>query len=90
MKHWSITSHPRQKNNESNRLKRKNRLKKKAKTVPSAGKEEIKQKRPHLAKKKVFLQDNAPAHKSVIAIAKTNDLKFELLPHAPYSPDLSL
>lgn len=43
--------------------------------------EEIKQKRLHLAKKKVlFHQDNAPAHKSVIAIAKINELKYKLLP----------
>ena len=52
--------------------------------------EEIKQKRPHLAKKKVlFHADNAPVHKSVIAMAKLNELQFELLPHAPYSPDLA-
>ena len=52
--------------------------------------EEIKQKRPHLSKKKVlFHQDNTPAHKSRIAMAKINELKFELLPHAPYSPDLA-
>jgi len=52
--------------------------------------DEIKKKRPHLAKKKVlFHQDNAPVHTSVIAMAKINELKFELLPHAPYSPDLA-
>jgi histone-lysine N-methyltransferase SETMAR len=39
----------------------------------------LKQKRPHLAKKKVlFHQANAPAHA----------LGYELLPHPPYSPDL--
>ncbi|GFX20279.1 mariner transposase [Trichonephila clavipes] len=43
---------------------------------------EIEQKRPHLAKKKVFNQDNAPT-------PNINKLKFELLPHAPYSPDLA-
>ncbi|GFW58667.1 mariner transposase [Trichonephila clavipes] len=43
-----------------------------------------------LAKKKVlFHQYNVPAHKSVTAMAKMNELKFELLPHAPYLPDLS-
>ncbi|XP_014467559.1 PREDICTED: histone-lysine N-methyltransferase SETMAR-like, partial [Dinoponera quadriceps] len=63
---------------------------KKAETVSFAGKtingeyyanllqrlnEEIKQKRPHLAKKKVlFHHGNAPAHKSVIAMAKINEL----------------
>ncbi|XP_076383133.1 uncharacterized protein LOC143260696 [Megalopta genalis] len=53
---------------------------KKAKTVPSAGfsecrlSDKIKEKRPHLAKKKVlFRQDNAPA--------KIQELKFELPPH---------
>lgn len=52
--------------------------------------EEIKIKRPHLSKKKVlFHQDNAPVHTSGIAMAKIEELKFELLPHAPYSPDLA-
>ena len=52
--------------------------------------QEIKAKRPHLAKKKVlFHQDNAPVHTSVIAMAKIHELKFELLPHPPYSPDLA-
>ena len=39
-------------------------------------------------KESLFHQDNAPIHKSVIAMAKINELKFKLLPHAPYSPDL--
>lgn len=48
------------------------------------------ERRPSLAKKKIiFLQDNAPAHKSVIAMAKLKDLHFELLEHPPYSPDLA-
>ncbi|XP_076667941.1 histone-lysine N-methyltransferase SETMAR-like [Andrena cerasifolii] len=52
--------------------------------------EEIKEKRPQLATKKALLhQDNAPVHTSVITMAKINELKFELLPHAPYSPDLT-
>ena len=43
-----------------------------------------------MAKKKVFLhQDNAPDHISTIAMAKINELKFELHRHAPYSPDLA-
>lgn len=37
----------------------------------------------------MFHQDVAPAHKSFIAIAKINELMFELLSHAPYSPDLT-
>lgn len=51
---------------------------------------EIKEKRPHLKKKKVlFHQDNAPAHKSLVVMAKLHELRYELLPHAPYSPDLA-
>ena len=52
--------------------------------------DEIKKKQPCLAEKKVvFHQDNAPVHPSVITMAKINELKFKLLPHAPYSPDLA-
>lgn len=52
--------------------------------------EEIKVSRPHLAHKKViFHQDNAPAHKSIISMAKIHELRYELLPHPPYSPDLA-
>ena len=52
--------------------------------------EKISEKRPHLAKKKIlFHQDNAPVHTSARAMAKIRELKFELLPHAPYSPDLA-
>jgi histone-lysine N-methyltransferase SETMAR len=40
-------------------------------------------------KKIVFLQDNAPAHKSVLAIGKLGDLHYKLLEHPPYSPDLA-
>lgn len=50
----------------------------------------IKKKRPDLAEKKVlFHLDNTPVHTSVIATAKINELKFVLLPHRPYSPDLA-
>lgn len=52
--------------------------------------EKLKEKRPHLARKKVlFHHDNAPAHSSAIATAKLVELRFEILPHAPYSPDLA-
>lgn len=52
--------------------------------------DEIKKKRPHMAKKKVlFHHDNAPAHSSLKAMVKLNDLRYELLPHPPYSPDLA-
>ncbi|EGI63744.1 Histone-lysine N-methyltransferase SETMAR [Acromyrmex echinatior] len=40
-------------------------------------------------KKILFLQDNAPAHKSITTMAKINDLRLQLLPHPPYSPDLA-
>ena len=53
-------------------------------------KDAIKAKRPHLAKKKVlFHQDNAPAHTSTVVAAKLHNLHFEVLAHAPYSPDLA-
>ena len=52
--------------------------------------EEVKKKRPHLTKKKVvFRQDNAPAHSSAIVRAKLFELRYEILPHPPYSPDLA-
>lgn len=35
------------------------------------------------------MQDNAPAHKSHVAMQKIRDLGFELLEHPPYSPDLA-
>ena len=37
----------------------------------------------------LFHQDNAPVHTSVIVMAKFNELKFKLLPHAPYLPDFA-
>lgn len=53
-------------------------------------KDEYTKKRSYLSKKKpIFLQDNAPAHKSVKTMAKLHELRFELLPHPPYSPDLA-
>ena len=43
-----------------------------------------------MAKKKpLFQQDNAAVHKSMKTMVKLNDLRFELLPHPPYSPDLA-
>ena len=47
----------------------------------------IKKKWPHSARKKVLFHQDTH-HTSVIAMAKINDLKFKLLPHAPYLPDL--
>jgi histone-lysine N-methyltransferase SETMAR len=40
-------------------------------------------------KKIIFHQDNAPAHKSVLAMGKLRDLHYELFEHPPYSPDLA-
>ena len=37
----------------------------------------------------LFHQDNAPSHKSIVTMAKLQELQFELLPHPPYSPDLA-
>lgn len=51
---------------------------------------EMQIKRPHLARKKIlFHHNNAPVHSSIVDMAKINELKFELMPHPPYSPDLT-
>ena len=53
-------------------------------------KAELAKKRQHLQKNKIlFHQDNAPSHTSAVAMAKINELRFELLDHPPYSPDLA-
>lgn len=50
----------------------------------------VKQERPHLNRKKIlFHHDNAPVHTAKVAIAKIQELRLELLPHPPYSPDLA-
>jgi len=52
--------------------------------------EKICEKRPSLQKKKtIFHQDNAPANKSVLAMGKLRDLRYELLEHPPHCPDLA-
>jgi len=52
--------------------------------------EKIRGKRHGLQKKKIiFHHDNAPDHKSVLAMGKLRDLHYELLEHPPYSPDLA-
>ena len=38
----------------------------------------------------LFYQDNAPAHKSMVAHVAVCDYGFELVDHPPYSPDLAL
>jgi len=40
-------------------------------------------------RKIIFHLDNAPAHKSVLAMEKLKDLHYESLEHTPYSPDLA-
>lgn len=50
----------------------------------------IKKKCAHLVKKKIlFHQDHAQVHTCMVAMPKLNKLKFELLPHPPYLPDLA-
>lgn len=50
----------------------------------------LKEKRPHLQRKKIlFHHDNAPAHSSLLTTEKLIKLRYELLPHPPYSPDLA-
>ncbi|XP_030588657.1 histone-lysine N-methyltransferase SETMAR-like [Archocentrus centrarchus] len=50
----------------------------------------IESKRPgKLSKGVLFHRDNAPAHKSVLAMAAVRDCGFELIDHPPYSPDLA-
>ena len=47
-------------------------------------------KRPgKLTKGVLFHQDNAPAHKSVVAMAAVRDCGFELVDHPPYSANLA-
>ena len=58
-------------------------------TLLTTLREKIEEKRRgKLSKGVLFLQDNAPAHKSHVAMQKIRDLGFELLEHPPYSPDL--
>ena len=52
--------------------------------------EALQKKRPRLQRKKVlFHHDNTPPHSSHIVAAKLAELRYELLPHPPYSPDLA-
>ena len=53
-------------------------------------KNEIVEKRLQMKKKKMlFHQDNAPCHKALVTMANLNELRFELLPHPPFSTDLA-
>ena len=50
----------------------------------------IKEKRPQLAKKKVlFHQDKVCVHIYTISMSKLYNLKYKLVSHSPYSPDLA-
>lgn len=50
----------------------------------------IQRKRPDLSPNNIiFHHDNARAHTCVTAMAKIIELKYDLLPHPPYSPDLA-
>ena len=51
--------------------------------------EKISDKRPGLAMKKVVChQDNTRSHTCIIPLAKIHELRYKLLSHLPYSPDL--
>lgn len=54
-------------------------------------KEEIGHKRSEMCEKKVLLHQNnlLPCHKSLDLVEKLRELRFELLPHSTYSPDLT-
>ena len=50
----------------------------------------IKSKRPGKLTKGVLLhQDNALAHKSLVAMSAVHSCGFELIDHTPYSPDMA-
>ena len=51
----------------------------------------IKEKHRGKLRRKVLLhQDNAPSHKSLVAMAAISTVGFKFLDHPPYSPDLAL
>ncbi|GFW08079.1 mariner Mos1 transposase [Trichonephila clavipes] len=53
-------------------------------------KAELAEKLPHLQKKKIlFHQNNVLSYTSAVAMAKIYELRFELLDHPPYSPNLA-
>ena len=45
--------------------------------------------RGKLTRSVLLLQDNAPAHKSLVAMTAATECGFEVLPHPPYSPDMA-
>ncbi|GBP84033.1 Histone-lysine N-methyltransferase SETMAR [Eumeta japonica] len=42
-----------------------------------------------MKKKVLFHQDNARVHTCLVTMAKIHELRYELLPHPAYSPDLA-
>lgn len=60
-----------------------------AEQIKKLRREIIEKRRGKLAKIVLFHQDNAPAHKSAVAMAAIQDAGFEILDHPPYSPDLA-
>jgi histone-lysine N-methyltransferase SETMAR len=52
-------------------------------------KKKIREETPGMKKKIISHQDNALAHKRVLAMRKLRDQHYELLEHPPYSPDLA-
>ncbi|UYV79005.1 hypothetical protein LAZ67_17000627 [Cordylochernes scorpioides] len=56
------------------------------KKIREAIREKIKGK---LSRNIVYYQDNVPSHRSLQVMAAIYDSGFEILPHAPYSPDLA-
>ena len=49
----------------------------------------VKKRRGMLTRGVLLLQDNAPAHTSQVAMAAATKCSFEVLPHPPYSPELT-
>lgn len=49
----------------------------------------VQQKLPGRAARVLFHQDNAPAHRATVTQQFLRDNNFQVIPHAPYSPDLA-
>lgn len=52
--------------------------------------ESLEERRPERLRRGIlFLQDNAPCHKTEAVLQKLEEFKFKIVPHPPYSPDLA-